>query len=48
MAALGFNREDTIGKYSNSDYTVWDLIPRNVLQDSDGDIYVVDAGIKRN
>lgn len=47
MAALGFNREDTIGRYSNSEYTVWDLIPRNVLRDSEGDIYVVDAEIKR-
>lgn len=47
MAALGFDREDTIGRYSNSEYTVWDLIPRNVLRDSDGDIYVVDAEIKR-
>ena len=48
MAALGFNREETIGRYSNSAYTVWDLIPRNVLHDQDGDIYVVDAEIKRN
>ena len=47
MAALGFDREDTIGRYSNSEYAVWDLIPRNVLRDSDGDIYVVDAEIKR-
>lgn len=48
MAALGFNREETIGRYSNSDFTVWDLIPRNVLRDQDGDIFVVDAEIKRN
>ena len=47
MAALGFNREDTIGRYSNEMYTVWDLIPRNVLRDRDGDIFVVDAEIKR-
>jgi len=47
MAALGFNREETIGRYSNSDFTVWDLIPRNVLRDQDGDIFVVDAEIKR-
>ena len=33
MAALGFNREETIGRYSNAAYTVWDLIPRNVLRD---------------
>jgi hypothetical protein len=27
-------------------YEVWDLVPRNVLKDRDGDIYVVDAEIK--
>ena len=48
MAALGFNREGTVGRYSNAIYTVWDLIPRNVLRDQDGDIFVVDAEIKRN
>ena len=48
MAAIGFNREDSVGRYSNTRYTVWDLIPRNVLQDRDGDIYVVDAEIKIN
>ena len=47
MAALGFNREDSVGRYSNAIYTVWDLIPRNVLRDRDGDIFVVDAEIKR-
>ena len=47
MAALGFNREDVFGCYSNTDYIVWDLIPRNVLRDSDGDIFVVDAEIKK-
>lgn len=47
MAALGFNREDVVGRYSNPDYTVWDLIPRNVLRDRDGDIFVVDAEIKK-
>lgn len=31
----------------NADYIVWDLIPRNVLRDHDGDIFVVDAEIKR-
>ena len=46
MAALGFNRQKTVGRYSNADYTVWDLIPRNVLRDRDGDIFVVDAEVK--
>ena len=48
MAALGFTREETIGRYSNAAYTVGDLIPRNVLRDQDGDIFVVDSEIKRN
>jgi hypothetical protein len=48
MAVLGFNREETVGRYSNAFYTVEDLIPRNVLHDQDGDIFVVDAEIKRN
>lgn len=48
MAAIGFNREEAVGRYSNAAYTVWDLIPRNVLRDHDGDIFVVDAEIKRN
>lgn len=47
MAALGFNHEDVVGRYSNPDYIVWDLIPRNVLRDRDGDIFVVDAEIKK-
>lgn len=48
MAALGFNRLEQAGRYANEVYTVWDLIPKNVLRDHDGDIYVVDAEIKRN
>ena len=47
MAALGFNREDVVGRYFNADYVLWDLIPRNVLRDRDGDIFVVDAEIKK-
>ena len=47
MAALGFDREEQVGRYSNKHYTVWDLLPRNVLRDKDGDVYVVDAEIKR-
>ena len=29
-----------------SKYEAWDLLPRNVLVDKDGDIFVVDAEIK--
>ncbi len=28
MAAVGFNREDGVGCYSNAVYTVLDMIPR--------------------
>jgi len=48
MAALGFDRLEQTGRYANDTYTVWDLVPRNVLRDRDGDIFVVDAEIKRN
>ena len=47
MAALGFTKENDKGRYSNGTYVVWDILPRNVLVDADGDIYVVDAEIKK-
>ena len=47
MAALGFEKTDGEGRFSNDSYLVWDVIPRNVLVDRDGDIFVVDAEIKR-
>lgn len=47
MAALGFQKTETEGKFQNNQYEVWDLVPRNVLVDEDGDIYVVDAEIKQ-
>jgi hypothetical protein len=47
MSALGFTKENSVGRYSNGTYLVWDVVPRNALVDSDGDIYVVDAEIKR-
>ena len=46
MSALGFTKENNEGRYSNSTYVVWDVVPRNVLVDADGDMYVVDAEIK--
>lgn len=46
MAALGFEKTTTEGRFSNGTYEVWDLVPRNVLVDADGDIFVVDAEIK--
>ena len=47
MSALGFSKSDTIGKYFNGIYVVWDILPRNVLVDADGDMYVIDAEIKQ-
>ena len=47
MAALGFEKADGEGRFSNGSFLVWDVIPRNVLADRDGDIFVVDAEIKR-
>ena len=34
------------GRFSNDTYEVWDVLPRNVLVDDEGDIFVVDAEIK--
>ena len=45
MAAIGFTKQNDEGRYSNEDFVVWDLVPRNVLRDKDGDIYVIDAEI---
>ena len=48
MAALGFERDGEIGRFKNDKYRVWDLVPRNVLVDKDGDMYVIDAEIAMN
>lgn len=47
MAALGFEKTSEEGLFTNRDYEAWDLLPRNVLVDNEGDIFVVDAEIKR-
>ncbi len=46
MAALGFNKTDSIGRFTNNTYEIWDIVPRNVLVDQEGDIFVIDAEIK--
>ena len=46
MAALGFSKANDEGRFTNAKYEVWDLVPRNVLRDDTGDIFVVDAEIK--
>lgn len=47
MQDLGFNKAGE-AEYSNGDITISDLYPRNVLKDTEGDIYVIDADFKRN
>ena len=47
MSAIGFIKLEKTGHYSNDIYEVWDILPRNVLVDSEGDIYVIDAEIKK-
>ena len=46
MAAIGFQKISE-AKYSNGVVEVSDLHPRNVLRDSEGDIYVIDAEFKK-
>ena len=48
MAALGFERDGETGRFKNESFRVWDVAPRNVLVDKDGDMYVIDAEIARN
>ena len=48
MAAIGFVKNSNEGRYANSEYEVWDLVPRNVLKDKDGDIFIIDAEIAKN
>lgn len=46
MSKLGFEKTGEY-EWSNGDYIVSDLRPRNVLKDADGDIYVIDAELSR-
>ena len=46
MAALGFEKTVEEGRFRNSQYEVGDVVPRNVLVDDEGDVFVVDAEIK--
>ena len=47
MSALGFEKNGEYGRFSNNDFVVWDVVPRNVLVDKDGDMYVIDAEIAK-
>ncbi len=45
MIKLGFEQL-TSSRFKKDDIEVWDLLPRNVLKDKNGDIYVIDAEFK--
>lgn len=47
MQSIGF-KKITNSKHTNGVVTVSDLLPRNVLVDADGDIYVIDDNVKWN
>ena len=47
MSAIGFTKQNNEGRFANVDYEVWDLVPRNVLRDKGGDIYIIDAEIAK-
>ena len=48
MAAIGFVKQNDEGRFVNAEYVVWDLVPRNVLRDKEGDVFIIDAEIARN
>ena len=41
------DRYQSLVRLAKDDYEVWDVVPRNVLRDKDGDMYVVDAEIAK-
>ena len=47
MVAIGFTKTKQEGRFFNKDFEVWDVVPRNVLVDAEGDIFIIDAEIKR-
>jgi len=47
MAAIGFTKQNDKGRFANEEYAVWDLVPRNVLRDKDGDVFIIDAEIAK-
>lgn len=47
MSAIGFTKSSIEGRFRNESFMVWDVIPRNVLKDNEGDIFVIDAEISK-
>lgn len=46
MSAIGFCKVD-VGKYTNEEFLVSDLLPKNVFKDPTGDILIIDAEISK-
>ena len=44
MAALGFEKE-SVGTFYNKDFRLSDVLPKNVLKDDSGDVFVIDVEI---
>lgn len=44
MSAIGMEKI-SLGRYENKDVVVWDVLPKNVLKDDSGDIFVIDVEI---
>lgn len=42
MSAIGFEKI-SLGRYENSFMSVWDVLPKNVLKDESGDIFIIDV-----
>lgn len=47
MAALGFEKIDK-GRFTNNQFVIFDLLPKNALKDDTGDVYIIDAEIFLN
>ena len=47
MSAIEFIKVNSVGKFENKDCVIWDIVPRNVLRDKEGDIYVIDAELTK-
>jgi len=47
MQSLGFDSTGKEGEYTNGEYVVSDARPRNVLVSKQGNVYVIDADVKK-
>ena len=47
ILVLGFQLQDCNAATPPAEYEVWDLVPRNVLRDKDGEVFIIDAEIAK-